>query len=48
VRLFEVWGEIDRSHGKLAHRGSREQPVHVSESTVRRAPVASRQDAREV
>jgi len=36
VELFEGWGEIDRSHRKLAHRGSRIDLVHVSESTVRR------------
>jgi putative transposase len=36
VGLFDVWGEIDRSHRKLAHRGSRLGTVHVSESTVRR------------
>jgi transposase InsO family protein len=36
VELFETWGEIDRSHRKLAHRGSRLGLVHVSESTVRR------------
>jgi putative transposase len=36
VELFETWGEIDRSHRKLAHRGSRIGLVHVSESTVRR------------
>ncbi|MDP9444201.1 MAG: DDE-type integrase/transposase/recombinase [Actinomycetota bacterium] len=36
VALFESWGEIDRSHRKLAHRGSRLDVVHVSESTVRR------------
>jgi putative transposase len=34
--LFETWGQIDRSHRKLAHRGSRLNLVHVSESTVRR------------
>lgn len=34
--LFETWGEVDRSHRKLAHRGSRLDLVHVSESTVRR------------
>ena len=34
--LFETWGGIDRSHRKLAHRGSRLGLVHVSESTVRR------------
>jgi hypothetical protein len=27
--LFEAWGEIDRSHRKLAHRGSRIDRVHV-------------------
>ncbi len=31
--LFDAWGEIDRSHRKLAHRGSRIGLVHVSEST---------------
>jgi len=34
--LFESWGEVDRSHRKLAHRGSRLGLVDVSESTVRR------------
>jgi hypothetical protein len=33
VALFEAWGETDRSHRKLAHRGSRLGLVHVSEST---------------
>ncbi len=36
VVLFETWGEIDRSHRKLAHRGSRLDLVHVSESSVPR------------
>ena len=36
VELFEAWGGLDRSHRKLAHRGSRLCLVHVSESTVRR------------
>ncbi|MGH3518411.1 MAG: integrase core domain-containing protein [Haloechinothrix sp.] len=36
VRLYDEWGEIDRSHRKLAHRGSRIGRVHVSESTLRR------------
>lgn len=36
IELFEAWGGIDRSHRKLAHRGSRTGLVHVSESTVRR------------
>jgi putative transposase len=36
VKLAEEWGEIDRSHRKLAHRGSRLDLVHVSESSVLR------------
>jgi putative transposase len=36
IELFEAWGGIDRSHRKLAHRGSRLDLVHVSESTMRR------------
>jgi putative transposase len=40
VELFEVWGEIDRSHRKLAHRGSRIGLVHVSESAVARVLAA--------
>jgi hypothetical protein len=36
VELFETWGSIDKSHRKLAHRGSRLDLVHVSESTVLR------------
>jgi putative transposase len=36
VKLAEEWGEIDGSHRKLAHRGSRLDLVHVSESTVLR------------
>jgi putative transposase len=40
VELFEAWGEIDRSHRKLAHRGSRLALVHVSESSVRRVLAA--------
>ena len=36
VVLFDDWGEIDRSHRKLAHRGSRLGTVFVSESTVLR------------
>jgi putative transposase len=36
IGLYESWGEIDRSHRKLAHRGSRIGLVHVSESTVAR------------
>jgi putative transposase len=40
LALFEAWGEIDRSHRKLAHRGSRLGLVHVSESSVRRVLAA--------
>ena len=40
VELFEAWGEVDRSHRKLAHRGSRLGLVHVSESTVLRVLAA--------
>ncbi|WP_249402329.1 integrase core domain-containing protein [Streptomyces sp. YIM 121038] len=36
VKLAEEWGETDRSHRKLAHRGSRLEWVHASESTVLR------------
>ena len=35
-KLAEEWGDTDRSHRKLAHRGSRLQLVHASESTVLR------------
>ena len=40
LTLFQTWGEIDRSHRKLAHRGSRLDLVHVSESTVLRVLAA--------
>jgi hypothetical protein len=36
VRLFQEWGEVDRSHRKLAHRGSYLERVWVSPSSVRR------------
>jgi putative transposase len=36
VKVAEDWGEVDRSHRKLAHRGSRLGVVHVSESTFLR------------
>jgi putative transposase len=36
VRLFEEWGEVDRSHRKLACRGSYLGRVWVSPSSVRR------------
>ena len=39
--LAEAWGEVDRSHRKLAHRGSRLGLVHVSESTCWRVLVAA-------
>jgi putative transposase len=34
IDIFDQWGGIDRSHRKLAHRGSRLERVFVSESTV--------------
>jgi transposase InsO family protein len=34
--LYEAWKDVDRSHRKLAHRGSRERLVWVSEATVLR------------
>src|SRR5512132_3372678 len=36
VRLFGDWGEVDRSHRKLAHRGSYLGRVWVSPASVRR------------
>lgn len=36
LALFDEWGEIDRSHCKLAHRGSYLGRVWVSPSSVRR------------
>lgn len=39
VTLAEQWAPTDRSHRKLAHRGSRLDLVHVSESTVLRVLV---------
>ncbi len=36
IRLFNEWGDVDRSHRKLAHRGSYLQRVWVSPSTVDR------------
>jgi putative transposase len=36
IELFDEWGQIDRSHRKLAHRGSRLEKVFVSESSVLR------------
>jgi putative transposase len=40
VALFEQWGEVDRSHRKLAHRGSYLGLVWVSPSTVKRVLAA--------
>ena len=40
LELFEAWGEIDRSHRKLAHRGSYLGLVWVSPATVRRVLAA--------
>ena len=36
IALYEQWGDIDRGTRKLAHRGSRLDWVHASESTVLR------------
>jgi transposase InsO family protein len=36
LELIEQWGEIDRSHRKLAHRGSYVDKVFVAPSTLRR------------
>jgi putative transposase len=40
LELFETWGDVDRSHRKLAHRGSYTQKVWVSPATVRRVLAA--------
>lgn len=40
VELFEPWAGVDRSHRKLAARGSRLESVHVSASTVHRVLAA--------
>ena len=40
VAVYDAWADIDRSHHKLAHRGSRLGLVHVSESTVLRVLAA--------
>lgn len=36
LKVAEQWSEVDRSHRKLAHRASRLDAVHVSESSVLR------------
>lgn len=40
LSISDEWGEIDRSHRKLAHRGSRVGTVYVSESTFYRVLLA--------
>jgi len=40
VALYHEWGEIDRSHRKLAHRGSYTERVWVAPSSVRRVLAA--------
>jgi putative transposase len=40
LALFESWGDVDRSHRKLAHRGSYLGLVWVSPATVRRVLAA--------
>ncbi|MGH8887582.1 MAG: hypothetical protein ACRDYX_20920 [Egibacteraceae bacterium] len=40
VKLFDEWAEVDRSHRKLAHRGSYLHRVWVSPSSVRRVLAA--------
>jgi putative transposase len=41
VKLAQEWGEVDLSHRKLAHRGSRLDLVHVAESTALRVLIAA-------
>ncbi|MDP9074393.1 MAG: integrase core domain-containing protein [Actinomycetota bacterium] len=40
VKLYHQWGDIDRSHRKLAHRGSYLSRVWVSPASVRRVLAA--------
>jgi putative transposase len=40
VALYHEWGEVDRSHRKLAHRGSYTDKVWVAPSSVRRVLAA--------
>ncbi len=40
LAIAEQWGPVDRSHRKLAHRGSYEQRVWVAPSTFRRVLAA--------
>ncbi|MGH9293464.1 MAG: integrase core domain-containing protein [Acidimicrobiales bacterium] len=40
IALYDDWGDIDRSHRKLAHRGSYTHTVFVGPSSVRRVLAA--------
>ena len=40
IDLYRRWGEVDRSHRKLAHRGSYTNTVWVAPSSVRRVLAA--------
>lgn len=40
IALYHEWGEVDRSHRKLAHRGSYLKRVWVSPASVRRVLAA--------
>jgi putative transposase len=40
IAVYDAWHSIDRSYRKLAHRGSREDRVHASESTFWRVLTA--------
>lgn len=40
IAIYDTWHGIDRSYRKLAHRGSREERVHASESTFWRVLTA--------
>ncbi|MGH2651448.1 MAG: integrase core domain-containing protein, partial [Actinomycetota bacterium] len=40
LAVAEAWGQVDRSHRKLAHRGSYEGLVWVAPSTFRRVLAA--------
>jgi len=42
LAITEEWGPVDRSHRKLAHRGSYQELVWVSPSTFRRVLAAHR------
>ena len=40
LKIATDWAQIDRSHRKLAHRGSRLEAFYASESTVLRVLTA--------